>query len=117
MGPKEFQQEFGAILDILRNHSYMQYSGDMTAWKLRVRAAGEAYVGLIRKKTGLPLSADFDIIPIDEIRGPTRENARRLAGRIARQYRRAADDHPANSPEHSHLMRIGGLWHEASRLI
>ncbi len=102
---------------MLRQHSYMKYSNDQAAWNQRVHSASEAFITLVRKKTGIHVIANLDAIPIDEIRHPGREDARRLATRVSRKYHRAADSHAKDSKEYAGLMKISELWIEAAKRI
>lgn len=113
MGRREFAQEFGGILLLLREHSFLAYSKSGRAeYDAKVRTAVDHFAHLVFRMTGISVCPLHDLIPIESARQPSFEEGRRLALRSASAARRSAAS--AVGPERERLAECAARWNEAA---
>jgi hypothetical protein len=89
---REFASEFGGIVNLLKDHSFLQYAPSGQAeYDQKVATAAGAFVDLMRAYTGCDLPHfSVSLVPISPSLSPSLEGARRLAKRVAYAYKAQA---------------------------
>jgi hypothetical protein len=89
---REFASEFGGIINLLKDHSFLQYSpAGQPEYDQKVATAAAAFVDLMRAYSGRELPHfSAALVPISPSLSPSLEGARRLAKRVADAYKAQA---------------------------
>jgi len=91
MNRAEFASEFGGILRLLREHSFLAYSPTgQREYEQKIKSCSELFAYLVYKKTGVPVRVPSGLVPIEGVREPTFAAARALALRAGKRARAAA---------------------------
>jgi hypothetical protein len=91
MDRAEFCAGLKGIQMLLREHQYLQYSpSGRGEYEQKLRNCGSQFAYLVFRKTGVPVRALPDTVPIDSVREPSYQAGRDLAARAAKRCRALA---------------------------
>jgi len=108
----EFASELGSIQMLLREHQYLQYSPSGHAeYERKIRTCASQFAHLVFRKTGVPVRALPDTVPIESVRDPSYQAGRNLAARTAKRCRALAKT--VYESQRGDYLACAALWDKA----
>jgi hypothetical protein len=112
MTRSEFAAELGGIQMLLREHQYLQYSPSGRAeYERKVRSCAEQFAYLVFRKTGVPVRALPDLVPIESVRDPSYTAGKSMAERAAKKARAFAKR--AVGLDREYYGKCASIWERA----
>ena len=112
MTRREFSKELGGIQMLLREHQYLQYApSGRTEYERKVQTCAEQFAYLVFRKTGVPVKALPDIVPIETVRDPSYASGRTMAERAAKRAYALAKK--ATGQDKEYFSKVAATWERA----